>query len=1252
MLKFIVSLVLALLSAGDLADDYDDESGDEWLSLPELSPSSLSGPLLLQTIDGRLHAVDPLDGSTKWDTVIKRDWFPQYKEPNADNFDLSFVPDPSDGSIYYFDRSETDYGEQAELRKMGMTIQEMIESSPTKAEDGKLYVGDKKDNWQILDSTTGDVIQKIDQGGGESKIPTPIPLHHEKLFVGYTVYSLTIFDSNTNEVKWNLTYSELAAKELELSNPQIRIEVCSNCGTIVAKNFLDNTIKWQANFGYPIIGAYNIYNGGLFKFPFQSFDSGYFEPFRPKDTRSLQVYVGLYGKKLYVLNSMAPNYMMLPEMPSSTDSGTNPLGYYPLPVTDLKPTKYASDGVRLLPGKSTDVCGSPDESSGPNLNNNPGSESLTNCPAPSQIPGRDLPGASASDRKDAAVQVEVLPNSDNNLLESEHMGIFARLQGIGSKSESKFLTAIDITRETLSNVHVLQALVLLLFLILIVQFSWRNIFPKAPHSIGKISFDPSEFLGKGCMGTSVFRGSFDGRDVAVKRLLVDSYQLADREIDLLRQADHPNLLRYFCSEKDRQFIYIALELCQGDLDFYVQNQHTFESDLPRDEILKHCCAGVEQLHSLGVIHRDIKPSNILITYGNRHRCRRAVIADFGLSRQVNPGRHSISVTDLHGTEGWAAPEVFQCDVSKITYSVDIFSLGCVFYFVLSDGKHPYGHEFFMRQARIRQGKHDLKGISSLHENLILNMIQPDPQHRLPMKGVQEHPIFWNSDKKIRFLALTSDRLSQNPQEQKNIENFEMTKYLEMNSERIAGSDWRLRLESELQEDLRKFRNYNDGIRDLLRALRNKRHHFRDLTCEAREILGETSESFFHYWSRAFPNLLRITYEAVSLDYEKTNDPFFSIFFDQSYCSVLAANVRRVAYETQPELTSRYFNKSTAIQNAENNEVLLTNSPIVQAVPKEFDINQKDNQSEREPEIITPSKENDDREASKLQPALKSTNLTNKSAGESPKMIPYSHKIKTKLIFQERSPKRIRYRPNDEDSSCLMLDGSTRTIHRDVPIRSEPEIIESDRRESERVRLAKEGFKISKSGSSAPDTRNSFSNEAADDSFSNRFHGLSDNDYSNLEPRIIPELLPQFPLQALPEIISNSTAGNLIQRGISFVRQLSTSSDTADSSNVGRKICEELLLDDDEDSDNENIPGSDEEIIFGPIGTPKSSRVIAKKQSPVNRFGPEFDDYDDSRCLITPESVSDSESKMPFEDASNNKKTSNRRKRPTKKKKRR
>ena len=44
-----------------------------------------------------------------------------------------------------------------------------------------------------------------------------------------------------------------------------------------------------------------------------------------------------------------------------------------------------------------------------------------------------------------------------------------------------------------------------------------------------------------------FRGQFDKRQVAVKRILPESFTLADREVDLLRQSDeHPNVIRYFC----------------------------------------------------------------------------------------------------------------------------------------------------------------------------------------------------------------------------------------------------------------------------------------------------------------------------------------------------------------------------------------------------------------------------------------------------------------------------------------------------------------------------------------------------------------------------------------------------------------------------------------------------------------------------------------------------------------------------------
>ena len=72
-----------------------------------------------------------------------------------------------------------------------------------------------------------------------------------------------------------------------------------------------------------------------------------------------------------------------------------------------------------------------------------------------------------------------------------------------------------------------------------------------------------QVLGRGCDGTFVFRGKFDGRQVAVKRLLPECWNLADREVTLLRESDeHPNVIRYFCMEEDHQFRYITLELCQ------------------------------------------------------------------------------------------------------------------------------------------------------------------------------------------------------------------------------------------------------------------------------------------------------------------------------------------------------------------------------------------------------------------------------------------------------------------------------------------------------------------------------------------------------------------------------------------------------------------------------------------------------------------------------------------------------------------
>jgi len=53
---------------------------------------------------------------------------------------------------------------------------------------------------------------------------------------------------------------------------------------------------------------------------------------------------------------------------------------------------------------------------------------------------------------------------------------------------------------------------------------------------------------------------------AVKRVLREYVDVAETEVDLLRRSDnHPNVIRYYCMERDPQFMYIALELCVATL---------------------------------------------------------------------------------------------------------------------------------------------------------------------------------------------------------------------------------------------------------------------------------------------------------------------------------------------------------------------------------------------------------------------------------------------------------------------------------------------------------------------------------------------------------------------------------------------------------------------------------------------------------------------------------------------------------------
>lgn len=161
-----------------------------------------------------------------------------------------------------------------------------------------------------------------------------------------------------------------------------------------------------------------------------------------------------------------------------------------------------------------------------------------------------------------------------------------------------------------------------------------------------------------------------------------------------------------------------------------------------------------------------------------------MISDFGLCKKLNYGKSSFSRrSGVTGTEGWIAPEmlkgqrtVSECLVfhhgilaksvvsyfgrSRQTTSVDIFSLGCVFYYVISEGGHPFG-DLVKRQLNILSHDYDLKifnrdDLSSdfvLAEQLISDMISKDPSSRPTAAAVVNHPFFWNGEKILNFLQV-------------------------------------------------------------------------------------------------------------------------------------------------------------------------------------------------------------------------------------------------------------------------------------------------------------------------------------------------------------------------------------------------------------------------------------------------------------------------------------------------------------------
>jgi len=196
-------------------------------------------------------------------------------------------------------------------------------------------------------------------------------------------------------------------------------------------------------------------------------------------------------------------------------------------------------------------------------------------------------------------------------------------------------------------------------------------------------------LGRGSMGTVYLgRDPLINRNVAIKTLRYidgdsrDSFQHKKRfflEAEAIGKLAHPNILSIYDVGEHQGMAYMAMEFLEGsDLTSYCQKENL----LPFSEtirIVSDVAEALEYAHANGVVHRDIKPSNIRILKNGKIK-----VVDFGIARILDASSTHSGV--IVGSPSYMSPE--QVDGQKVDGRSDLFSLGVVFYELLT-GEKPF-----------------------------------------------------------------------------------------------------------------------------------------------------------------------------------------------------------------------------------------------------------------------------------------------------------------------------------------------------------------------------------------------------------------------------------------------------------------------------------------------------------------------------------------------------------------------------------